>query len=270
MSERGLLHLREVAKVYSTRSGEATTALRDVSLSLRAGEFVSLIGPSGCGKSTLLKIVAGLIDVTHGELVADGAELAPRNLGVVFQSPVMLPWRTVLRNVLLSADVLGLDRAEATERARRLLAAVGLDAVEQMYPTELSGGMQQRVAIARALLHDPAILLMDEPFGALDAITREDLNTRLQGLHTEQAKTVLFVTHNIDEAVFLSDRIVVMSGRPGRVVAEVPVDLPRPRSVRDKLSAEFRTIESLVRDKLEEGGHEPGAGVEPQAQASGQ
>ncbi len=206
-------------------------ALRDVSLQVRAGEFVSIVGPSGCGKSSLLKLVAGLHAPSAGtvRVMGEAARTPPKGIGMVFQSPVLLQWRRVLGNVLFPADVLRLDRAAALASARRLLALTGLEGFEHRYPFELSGGMQQRVAICRALVHEPQILLMDEPLAALDAMTRDRMGFELQRIVAETRTTVLFVTHSIPEAVALSDRVVVMSARPGRIVREYRIDLPRPR-----------------------------------------
>jgi NitT/TauT family transport system ATP-binding protein len=206
-------------------------ALRDVDLGVCAGEFVSIVGPSGCGKSSLLKLVAGLHPPSAGQVrvMDQPVRRPPEGIGMVFQSPVLLQWRRVLGNVLFPADVLRLDKRAALATARRLIALVGLDGFEQRYPYELSGGMQQRVAICRALIHEPAILLMDEPLAALDAMTRDRMGFELQRIVAETRTTVLFVTHSIPEAVALSDRVVVMSARPGRIVREYRIDLPRPR-----------------------------------------
>jgi NitT/TauT family transport system ATP-binding protein len=208
-------------------------ALREISFGIRDGEFVVVVGPSGCGKSTLLKILAGLLHATDGAVDLKGKPIAGprRDIGVVFQTPVLFPWRTVLGNVMLPADVQKLDRSAMAKRARELLHLVGLDGFENRYPRELSGGMQQRVGIVRALLHDPAILLMDEPFGALDAMTRETMNVELQRIWMQRRTTVLFITHSTTEAVFLADRVIVLTSRPGRIADEFEVDLPRPRTL---------------------------------------
>lgn len=208
-------------------------ALRNVSLAVQEGEFVSIVGPSGCGKSTLLKIVAGLIPRTAGEVRVRGeVSHGPRqDIGIVFQNPVLLPWRTVLENTLLPVIVLRRNQRDYHRSAMELLDLVGLMGFENRYPSELSGGMQQRVALTRALIHDPTLLLMDEPFGALDAMTREHLNLELLRIWEKRRKTVLFVTHSIPEAVFLSDTVVVISERPGTVLEAVPVDLERPRDL---------------------------------------
>jgi NitT/TauT family transport system ATP-binding protein len=215
---------------YRSARGDIA-ALRDVSLRVRAGEFVSIVGPSGCGKSSFLKLVAGLHPPSAGEIQVMGRTVhePPAGIGMVFQNPVLLQWRRVLGNVLFPADVLRLDRKAALETAQRLLALTGLEGFEHRYPFELSGGMQQRVAICRALIHDPTILLMDEPLAALDAMTRDRMGFELQRIVAETLCTVIFVTHSIPEAVALSDRVVVMSARPGRIVHEYRIDLPRPR-----------------------------------------
>lgn len=224
--------VRGLSKQYPTRDGRIA-ALHSISFTVGEGEFVAVVGPSGCGKSTLLKVLAGLMPPSSGEAVLGGTPIIGprRDIGVVFQSPVLFPWRTVLDNVLLPVDVQGLDRERHLQAAINLLALVGLREFERRYPWELSGGMQQRVAITRALIHGPALLLMDEPFGALDAMTREHMNLELQRILLEERKTVLFITHSIPEAVFLADRVLVMSSRPGRILDDVRVKIPRPRSL---------------------------------------
>lgn len=226
------LSLRRAGLTYHTRRGRIQ-ALAEVDLSVGQGEFVALLGPSGCGKSTVLKMAAGLLAASEGQVEVAGMPVVgpSRQAGVVFQKPNLLPWKTVLDNVLLPARTLGLPIAEARARAQRLLALVGLDAFARDYPFELSGGMQQRVGIARMLLHDPALLLMDEPFAALDALAREALTLELQRIWSQQRKSVLFITHSIQEAVFLADRVLVMSPRPGRIIDERVIDLPRPRTL---------------------------------------
>ena len=209
------------------------TALENVDLTVRQGEFISLVGPSGCGKTTLLKMLSGLLPVTAGEIELDGRPVdGPRfDVGMVFQAPTLLPWRNIRGNVMLPVEVRKLDRKVYGERADELLDMVGLKGFEDRYPSELSGGMQQRAGICRALVHNPGVLLMDEPFGALDAMTREFMNIELLRIWRESGKTVVLVTHSIPEAVFLSDRVVVMSPRPGRIVDVVDVDMPRPREL---------------------------------------
>jgi NitT/TauT family transport system ATP-binding protein len=200
-----------------------------------------VVGPSGCGKSTLLRLIAGLLPPSTGRITIDGRIVAgpETQLGIVFQKPILLEWRTVLGNVLLQAEMRRLDVSAYLERARRLLAAVGLEDFEDRYPHELSGGMQQRAAIVRALIHDPSLLLMDEPFGALDALTREQMRIDLEELWLSTQKTVIFITHSIDEAVLLSDRVLVMSPRPGRIEKIIDVDLPRPRGLEARALAKF-------------------------------
>jgi NitT/TauT family transport system ATP-binding protein len=235
-----VIAVRRLTKAYETSRG-AVLALEDIDFAVAEGEFVAVVGPSGCGKSTLLKILAGLLATTRGEAALRGTPIAGprRDIGVVFQSPVLFPWRTVLDNVLLPVDVQRLGRDKNRARALDLLKLVGLDGFEHRYPWELSGGMQQRVAITRGLIHDPAMLLMDEPFGALDAMTRESMNLELQRIWLERRKTVLFITHSIPEAVFLADRVLVMTPRPGRIMEIVTVELPRPRSLDVMSTPEF-------------------------------
>jgi len=232
VSPEKVIAVRQLSKAYATRA-EPVPALQDIDFAMDEGEFVAVVGPSGCGKSTLLKILAGLIPASSGGAYLRGTPITGprRDIGVVFQAPVLFPWRSVIDNVLLPADVQRLDRASHARLARDLLDLVGLNGFENRYPWELSGGMQQRVAIVRALIHDPAMLLMDEPFGALDALTREQMNLELQRIWLERRKTVVFITHSISEAVFLADRVLVMTPRPGRIAETVKVDLPRPRGL---------------------------------------
>ncbi|MDT2020954.1 ABC transporter ATP-binding protein [Methylocella sp. CPCC 101449] len=244
-----LLRIAHVEKTYATKDGQAIHALKDVNLDIGKGEFISIVGPSGCGKTTLLKILAGILRRSSGDIAMQGRDLngPSRELGVVFQAPVLLPWRTVLQNVMVPVEVQKRERASFEQRARQLLAMVGLTGFENKYPTELSGGMQQRVGICRALVHDPSFLLMDEPFGALDAMTREQMNEELQRIWTESRKTVLLVTHSIPEAVYLADRVVVMTPRPGRIVDIIPVDLPRPRTLAMHNTPEFGRFVARIR-----------------------
>ena len=229
---RDLVNISKLSKRYGG-GGIEISALHDIDLSIEAGSFVTIVGPSGCGKSTLLRILAGILDRTSGAVSISGqaVEGPTRDLGLVFQSPVLLPWRTILDNVLVPAEIQGRDMASATERARDLLALVGLADFERRYPDELSGGMVQRVGICRALVHQPSLLLMDEPFGALDAMTRETMNLELLRIWKEQGITIVLVTHSIPEAVFLADRVVVMTPRPGRISETMDIDLPRPRTL---------------------------------------
>jgi NitT/TauT family transport system ATP-binding protein len=239
-------------KVYPSRLG-GIVALKDVNLSVGAAEFVSLLGPSGCGKSTLLRCVAGLERPSAGTIALHGRAVVapPEDMGVVFQRDVLLDWLTVVRNILLPARIRRLPIDEWRPEAERLLDTIGLSGFANRFPWELSGGMRQRVAICRALLLEPALLLMDEPFGALDAMTRDELNLELQRLWLANAKTVLFVTHSIAEAVFLSDRIMVMSRSPGRVVEIVTVDLPRPRELAVRETQDFSRYVSRIRQIFE-------------------
>ncbi len=239
----------QVTQIFHADEGDVV-ALNKVSFSVAPGEFISLVGPSGCGKSTLLLALAGLAPYTSGRITIDG-RLVDRpytDLGIVFQEPFLLEWRTVLRNVMLQAEMRGLDRARYEARAEALLDRVGLAQFRQRLPHELSGGMRQRAAICRALLHDPPLLLMDEPFGALDALTRDDLNLELQAIWVHSPKTVLFVTHSISEAVLLSDRVVIMSPRPGRIAEIVTIDLPRPRGLAMRETAEFGAYARRIRE----------------------
>ena len=224
--------VRNLSKTYPARDA-SVTALESITFGVGEGELLAVVGPSGCGKSTLLKILAGILPPSTGEAYLGGTPIAgPRkDIGVVFQSPVLFPWRSVLDNVLLPVDVQGLDRERYTKAALDLLALVHLHGFERRYPWELSGGMQQRVAITRALVHDPGMLLMDEPFGALDAMTREHMNLELQRIWMEKKKTILFITHSIPEAVFLADRVLVMTPRPGRIMNDLKVDIARPRAL---------------------------------------
>src|SRR5215470_2272701 len=250
-----MIAVRRLGKTYETSRG-AVPALEDIDFSVAEGEFVAVLGPSGCGKTTLLKILAGLLPTTRGEARLKGTPIngPRRDIGVVFQSPVLFPWRSVLGNVMLPADVQRLNPAEMKVRALDLIRLVGLSGFEDRYPRELSGGMQQRVGIVRALIHDPAILLMDEPFGALDAMTRETMNTELQRIWMERRKTIVFITHSTSEAVFLADRVIVMTPRPGKIGDEFTVDLPRPRKLEVMNTPEFGTYVKRVRNALNPGG----------------
>ena len=237
------------------RGAAAVLALSDISFLVADGEFIVVVGPSGCGKSTLLKILAGLLRPTEGAASLKGTPITGprRDIGVVFQSPVLFPWRSVLGNVMLPADVQGLDKSQMRKRALDLIKLVGLSGFESRYPRELSGGMQQRVGIVRALIHDPAILLMDEPFGALDAMTRETMNVELQRIWMERRKTVLFITHSTSEAVYLADRVIVMTARPGKIGDEFKVDLPRPRKLDVMNTESFGAYVRRIRTALNAG-----------------
>ncbi len=251
---RDVIAVRRLSKSYGSGPG-AIVALTDIDFAVADGEFMSIVGPSGCGKSTLLKILAGLIP-SDGEALLNGTPIdGPRqDIGMVFQSPVLFPWRSVLGNVLLPVDVQRLGRERMTQRALDLISLVGLNGFEKRYPWELSGGMQQRVALVRALIHDPALLLMDEPFGALDALTRESMNAELQRIWLERRKTVLFVTHSTSEAVFLADRVLVMSARPGRIADLLEIDLPRPRTLDVMTTEAFGAYVRRIRGALNAGG----------------
>jgi NitT/TauT family transport system ATP-binding protein len=233
MTGAPVIATRGLGKTYATSAGEKIDALTQVSFDVGQGEFVSLVGPSGCGKTTVMRILAGLV-VDYSGSVSVGGRIVhgpTPEIGVVFQDANLMPWRTVLANVMLPGQVLRLDKKACEARAMELLALVGLSGFEKKLPGELSGGMRQRAAIARALLHDPRILLMDEPFGALDAMTRDNMNVELARIAAEAGKTVFLITHSIAESVFLSDRVLVMSSRPGRIIEAINIDLPRQRGL---------------------------------------
>ena len=251
-SADGMIVATDVAKVFAPASGKEVTAVSECSFSIADGEFVTVLGPSGCGKSTLLRMVAGLTKPSSGQILVDGEPVTEPNtrLGIVFQQAVLLRWRTVLQNVMLPAEVLGRDKAVYREKARELLELAGLGGFENHMPNELSGGMQQRAALCRTLAFDPKVLLMDEPFGALDALTREELSLELLRIWEEHRKTVMFVTHNIAEAVLLGDRVFVMSPRPGRLAEIIEVDIARPRDITDEYSDEFQRVAERCRELL--------------------
>ena len=237
---------------YLDEDDEALCALLDINFEASEGEFVSIVGVSGCGKTTLLKLTAGLLYPTGGTIRIRNQPISgpTEDVGFVFQSAVLLRWRSILNNILLQVEVRGLDRVEYTRRAMSLLQMVGLQGFENRYPYQLSGGMQQRAAICRALIHDPSLLLMDEPFGALDALTREQMHLELQNIWQKSGKTILFVTHNISEAVFLSDRVIVLSSRPGLVREIVSIDLPRPRTIEMDADPGFGKLVNHIRGLL--------------------
>jgi NitT/TauT family transport system ATP-binding protein len=239
-SDPAYISINSVEKTYAADENPIP-ALKGIDLDIAAGEFVSIVGPSGCGKSTLLKCVAGLQTVSSGSILIRNKQVQtpPDNMAIVFQRDVLFDWRTVLDNVLVLVEFKGLRRQDYEQRAFKLLKDYGLDGYAQRFPWELSGGMRQRVAICRALIVDPDILLMDEPFGALDAMTRDDLNVELERLWYETRKTVIFITHGIDEAVYLGDRVVVMARNPGRIAEIVPINIPRPRPLSIRQTAEF-------------------------------
>ncbi len=244
-----MIVVSSLEKTYATRGRTQVHALAGISVEIGAGEFITIVGQSGCGKTTLLKILAGLLQRSAGSVTLRGRPVdePSRDIGIVFQDPVLLPWRTVFDNVMLPVEVLGLEGKASANRARELLGLVGLAGFEDKYPHELSGGMRQRVAIARALVHDPSLLLMDEPFGALDAMTREFMNLELLRIWKESGKTIVFITHSIPEAAFLADRVIVMSARPGRIKEIVEVKLPRPRDLDMMASDEFGVYTRRIR-----------------------
>jgi NitT/TauT family transport system ATP-binding protein len=229
-----------VSKRYK-RGEQETVALENVDLEVRPGEFIAVVGPSGCGKSTLMRLIAGLHEATSGSVVVNGKRVSGpvSEVGIVFQSPILLEWHDTLHNVLFQADMRGLKLADYKDRAMQLLQQVGLQDFADRYPHELSGGMKQRAAIARALLHNPPLLLMDEPFGALDALTREQMRLDLEKLWLATGKTVVFITHSVDEAVLLADRVLVMSARPGKIDRELRIDLPRLRGLEARRDQRF-------------------------------
>ena len=250
------IEIRGLSLTFQT-ADTPVAALSDIDLSIRRGEFVSFIGPSGCGKTTLMRVIADLVAPTSGQISVNGvspeAARLKRAYGYVFQAPALYAWRNVSRNVMLPLEVMGIPAQERKARAAKYLAMVGLGGFERKFPWQLSGGMQQRASIARALSFDPALLLMDEPFGALDEIVRDHLNEQLLRLWDKTGKTVLFVTHSIPEAVFLSTRIVVMSPRPGRIADIITCDLPRDRSLDIRETPEFMKIAHRVRMGLRSG-----------------
>jgi NitT/TauT family transport system ATP-binding protein len=255
MSADVVVSIEKLSKVFSR---DSLTALQDINLEVERGEFVSLIGPSGCGKSTLLRIVGDIIEPTAGAVTVNGKPARrarlDRDYGIVFQSPVLYDWRTVTKNISLPLEIAGWDRARRSKRVKEMLELVELESFENHHPWQLSGGMQQRVSIARALSFSPALLLMDEPFGALDEMTRERLNMELLQIWAEIGSTVIFVTHSIQEAVFLSTRVAVMSARPGRIAGIVPVDLPQPRAAGTREEPRFFELVTEVRERLHAAG----------------
>jgi len=247
-----ILSIRHLSKTFHARSRNPVQAIDDVTLDVERGEFLGIVGPSGGGKTTLLKSVAGLLPITSGDIVLNGRTVVGPidDVGIAFQQPVLLPWRTALDNVLLPIEMLGDNPGTKRDEALRLLQIVGLAGFEERRPRELSGGMQQRVALCRALIHDPPILLMDEPFGAVDEFTREALNDHLLRLWEERQKTVLFVTHSVAESVYLSDRVAILTARPARVVDVVRIDLPRPRRAEIRYSTAFAEHTRAIQEKL--------------------
>jgi NitT/TauT family transport system ATP-binding protein len=252
-----LLSVNGVSKSYETRRGDNVLAIGEVNLQLAEQEFVSLIGPSGCGKSTLLHVVSGLLRPTTGQVLVRGESrpIRAEEFGMVFQDAVLFPWLTIRQNIEMPAQVLRIPKHVYRQRSTQLIELVGLANFGNMYPRELSGGMQQRASIARSLIHDPELLFMDEPFGAVDAITRETLNIELQRIRTVARKSVLFVTHSIAEAVFLSDRVVIMSSRPSQIRSVIDIDLPADRGPELIESPEFDSIVRKIHRELGRHGH---------------
>ena len=242
-----MIRIENLSKTFATADG-VVSALENINLAIKEGEFVSIVGPSGCGKSTLLMCVAGLIEASSGSVTVGNTRVSGpfTQLGIVFQEALLLDWRTVLGNVLFQVEMRGLDPKAYESRARELVDRVGLGGFKQKSPWELSGGMRQRVAICRALIHDPPLLLMDEPFGALDTLTREQMNVDLLRLCAETGKTALFITHSISEAVFLSDRVIVMTPRPGRVIADLPITFADARRLSLRTSPQFVEQEKRI------------------------
>ena len=256
-TSEAVVSARSISKTFG-KGG--VNALQDIDLEVGQGEFISLIGPSGCGKSTLLRVIGDLVEPSSGEILVNGKSAhrarLDRDYGIVFQAAVVYDWRTVAKNIALPLELMGYDRATRAGRVRELLHLMELDGFEKHYPWQLSGGMQQRVSIARALSFSPALLLMDEPFGALDEMTRERLNVELLRIWAELGSTVIFVTHSISEAVYLSTRVVVMSPRPGRITSVVPIDLPQPRTFETREDPRFFELVTQVREALHAGGAE--------------
>ena len=249
-----IVSLSNVNMRFATSGGGETIALKNINLAIEPGEFISLIGPSGCGKSTLLRLVGDLITATSCDVLVNGKSARQARIdqdyGIVFQAPVLFEWRTILNNVILPLELRGVGKEQRLRRAHELLALVELNGFEQHYPWQLSGGMQQRAAIARALAEQPKLLLMDEPFGALDEMTRERMNAELHKIWLETKTTVIFVTHSISEAVFLSTRVLVMSARPGEIIQEIPIDLTLPRGIHTREEAQYFHLETEVREWL--------------------
>lgn len=247
-----MISVRNVTKVFKTLTGADVVALKDVSFDVEEGEFIAIVGPSGCGKSTLLRIVAGLVPSSGGEILIEGRRVdgPAKGVGMVFQTPVLMPWKKVVENIVFPLQIMGKNSEVNDSNLSRLMRLLGLEGFENAYPFELSGGMQSRVSIGRALITSPKILLMDEPFGALDALTREKMGLELLNIWREYRNTVLFVTHDVAEAVFLADRVVVMSARPGRIKNIVRIELERPRDLAIKSSQHFAEYTLNVRRDL--------------------
>jgi NitT/TauT family transport system ATP-binding protein len=251
VTEDAFIAVNGVGMSFRTKSGETVEALRDISFTVGRGRFLTIVGPSGCGKSTLLRMLAGLTVPTIGEVKIDGrAPDQHTDVAMVFQRPALLPWRTVLANILLPAVISGMNRDVALQRAGELLNLVGLADFARKYPSELSGGMQQRVAICRALLCGPALLLMDEPFASLDALTREDLSVELMRIWQHEPKTVMFVTHSISESILLADEVLIISSRPGRLMRRLSIDIPRPRDLSVTQLPLFQEYGAIIRAQI--------------------
>ena len=255
------IRIENVTQVFGENSRDPVVALEDFSLNVREEEFVTVVGRSGCGKSTLLRIIAGLLQPTEGRVEIEGEVMsqASREVSLVFQRPSLFPWRNVIENVMLPVEILHLDRQEYRQKAEELLELVGLAGFEDRRPSELSGGMQQRAAMCRSLIYDPGVLLMDEPFGALDALTREEMSFELQRIWSVHKKTIVFVTHSVSEAVLLADRVVVMTPRPGRLARVIDIDVPRPRHLggTDETSHKMEQYSEEVRELLFARGEAP-------------
>jgi NitT/TauT family transport system ATP-binding protein len=248
------IQLKNVDKIYLTKS-DAITACQNVTFDINESEFIAIVGPSGCGKTTILKMIAGLIPYTNGSITVGGKLVTEpvTNLGIIFQDATLLDWRDVLSNVLIQCDIRGLDPKKFEPIAKELIKDVGLEGFENKKPYELSGGMRQRVSICRSLVHDPPLMLMDEPFGALDALTREQISMDIQHLWMEQRKTALLITHSIPEAVLLADKVIVMTPRPGRIAEIIDINLPRPRRL-DRLPERYNELTGHIRDIFKEAG----------------
>ncbi len=251
MSRKTVIEIKNLDKTYVTKNGDVH-ALDNVDLHVEDEEFVTVVGQSGCGKTTLLKIISGLLPKTAGMMQVNGHDVTGplSDVGMVFQAPVLPKWRNVFDNVMLPVEILGLDDDEYSKRAMELIKVTGLEGFETKYPKELSGGMQQRVSISRALIHNPPLLLMDEPFGALDALTREAMNLELLRIWQETKKTCLLITHSISEAVFLADRVVVMTPRPGKVNKIIDITLPRPRNADHRLEPKFLEYVREIQERI--------------------
>ena len=247
-----MIRLEGVSKTYLAARGEPVEALRDINIEIGEREFITIVGPSGCGKSTLLKLIVGILPLSSGKIYFDGTEVeGPRNdVGMVFQQPILLPWRTIFENVMFPIEILHRQKADYRNEAQNLLDLVGLGEFYDHSPWELSGGMQQRVSICRALIHEPQLLVMDEPFGALDAMTREEMGVELLRVWRDRQKTVLFVTHSIRESILLADRVVVMSPRPGEIAKIININLPRPRHEEMEFLPEFELNVKVIKDLI--------------------